>query len=121
MLWDIPFWAALVVSVAIGFLYFRDLGDISQMILKVKRENMIRFIRYEYRFVGSGLAAFALAALVHFAFDVGPGVVFFAKHDTCRHPLWFPLGLGASGPQEPEKQRPVLLHRGGQRVGGAPQ
>jgi long-chain fatty acid transport protein len=70
------FYICLGASLFVGFLYFRDLGDISQMVLKVKRKNMVRFIRNEYRYLSVGLAAFALAAIMHFAFDAGPGVVF---------------------------------------------
>ena len=64
------------MSAGIGFVYFRDLGDVSQMVLKVRRENMVRFIRNEYRFVGTGLAAAALMAVAHLGFDAGSAVVF---------------------------------------------
>ena len=76
MLWDALFWLGLVISAAIGFLYFRDLGDISQMILKVKRENMVRFIRYEYRLIAAGLAAAAIMAFAHLSMGGGPAPVF---------------------------------------------
>ena len=55
----------------IGFIYFRDLGDVSQMVLKVKRENMLRFIRNENRLLLFGLAALALATIAHFGFAAG--------------------------------------------------
>lgn len=42
MLWDVLFWLGLAISTTVGFLYFRDLGDISQMVLKVERANMLR-------------------------------------------------------------------------------
>jgi hypothetical protein len=42
MLWDVLFWLGLVISTTVGFLYFRDLGDVSQMVLKVERANMLR-------------------------------------------------------------------------------
>ncbi|MDJ0858589.1 MAG: DUF3179 domain-containing (seleno)protein [Dinoroseobacter sp.] len=71
MLANLVFLLGLVVSVGIGFVYFRDLGDVSQMLLRVKRKNMIRFIRNEYRFIGMGLAAFALATVAHFGFGGG--------------------------------------------------
>ena len=76
MLWTLLFWLGLVVSATIGFLYFRDLGDISQMVLKVKRENMVRFIRNEYRLIAIGLAAAAVMALSHLALGGGPAWVF---------------------------------------------
>jgi len=44
MLGSILFWLGLSVSLVIGFLYFRDLGDVSQMLIRVKRENMLRFM-----------------------------------------------------------------------------
>ena len=40
---NLLFYAGLVVALGIGGLYFRDLGDVTQMFLKVKRENMARF------------------------------------------------------------------------------
>ena len=40
---DILFYVGLLDSMGISFLYFRDLGDVSQMVLKVKREDTIRF------------------------------------------------------------------------------
>ena len=47
MLGSIIFWLGLTVSLVIGFVYFRDLGDVSQMLIRVKRKDMIRFIRNE--------------------------------------------------------------------------
>ena len=76
MLWNLLFWLGLVVSATIGFLYFRDLGDVSQMVLKVKRENMIRFIRNEYRLIAIGFAAAAVMALSHLALGGGPAWAF---------------------------------------------
>ncbi len=76
MFWDLLFWAGLIVSIAIGFLYFRDLGDISQMVLKVKRENMVRFIRNEYKLIAVGLGAAAVMAIAHLIFGGGPAWVF---------------------------------------------
>ncbi|MEM7026026.1 MAG: DUF3179 domain-containing (seleno)protein [Pseudomonadota bacterium] len=70
------FYGGLLVSATIGFLYFRDLGDVSQVILKVKRANMIRFIRNEYRLIVAGLAAALLMAIGHLALGAGPGWLF---------------------------------------------
>lgn len=71
MLWDVLFWLTLISSLAIGFVYFRDLGDVSQLVLKVKRENMIRFIRNEYRLIAIGLGAAGVMAVVHLALGGG--------------------------------------------------
>ena len=76
MLWDIFFWLGWTVSAVIGFVYFRDLGDVSQMIMKVKRANMMRFIRHEYQLLGVGLGAALIAAIVHIGFEGGPRAFF---------------------------------------------
>ena len=76
MIWSLLFWLGLTVSLGIGLIYFRDLGDVSQMLLKVKRKNMIRFIRNEYRFLVTGLVAALVMATTHLGFEVGPGWLF---------------------------------------------
>lgn len=70
------FWLGFAASIGIGFVYFRDLGDVSQMILKVKRSNMVRFIRHEYQLIGAGLAAAAVMAVAHLGFGAGPAWIF---------------------------------------------
>jgi len=44
---SVLFWLGFTAALVIGFMYFRDLGDVSQMFIKVKRKNMLRFIRNE--------------------------------------------------------------------------
>jgi hypothetical protein len=39
MLANIVFWFGLVVTLVIGFLYFRDLGDVSQMLASHEHRN----------------------------------------------------------------------------------
>jgi hypothetical protein len=90
MLGDILFWPVLVVSLAIGLVYFRDLGDVSQMLLKVKRKNMIRFIRNEYRLLAIGLAALGLATFAHFYLNAGPRGIWLAAILLCALLYGFP-------------------------------
>lgn len=71
MLGNVMFWLGLAVSLVIGFLYFRDLGDVSQMLIRVKRKNMLRFIRNEYRLLAIGLAALVLMTIAHFGLGAG--------------------------------------------------
>ncbi|CAJ1369463.1 unnamed protein product [Effrenium voratum] len=66
------FYGGLAVSLVIGLLYFRDLGDVTQMVLKVKRANMVRFIRNENRLLAAGLAGAAIMTLAHFSVGGGP-------------------------------------------------
>ena len=74
--WQLLFWGSLAVATTIGWLYFRDLGDVSQMILKVKRDNTLRFIRNEYRLLAIGVAAFALSIIAQLAGGVLPDAIF---------------------------------------------
>jgi hypothetical protein len=90
MLGNILFWTGLAVSLAIGLLYFRDLGDVSQMLIKVKRKNMLRFIRNEYRLLAIGLAGLALATVAHFYFNAGPRGVWIAAVLLCAVLYGFP-------------------------------
>lgn len=76
MIGHILFTIGLVIALLIGFSYFRDLGDISQMVMKVKRENTLRFIRNEYRLLAIGGAATALMVVAYFDFDGGVSWLF---------------------------------------------
>jgi len=70
------YWLCLVVSGTIGFIYFRDLGDVSQFLLKVKRKNMLWIIRNEYKFIMPGIAVGLLATVLHFAAGAGGAISF---------------------------------------------
>ncbi|CTQ51788.1 hypothetical protein LP7551_00301 [Roseibium album] len=72
MFGSLLFYLGFAVTLSIGFLYFRDLGDVSQMVLQVKRTNMVRFIRNEYRLIGIGLGAAAIMTVAHFGLGGGP-------------------------------------------------
>ena len=76
MLGNILFFVGLGVAAGVGFAYFRDLGDVSQMFLRVKRKHMVRFIRHEYQLLAVGLSATALMALAYFLLDGGAGWLF---------------------------------------------
>lgn len=78
MLVSTMFWLGLVVSLGIGFIYFRDLGDVSQMLIRVKRKNMLRFIRNEYRLLAIGLAALGLMTIAHFGLSAGSREIWWA-------------------------------------------
>ena len=72
ILGNLLFYPGLAVALVIGLLYFRDLGDVSQMVLRVKRSDMVRFIRNEYRLIGIGLAGVLLMTIAHFGLGGGP-------------------------------------------------
>lgn len=87
---SIVFWAGLIVALAIGFLYFRDLGDVSQMFIRVKRANMIRFIRREHQLIAIGLSGLAVMTLLHFGFDTGPRGIWWTTFLLCLVLYGFP-------------------------------
>ena len=66
----IAYWVCTGISAYIGFIYFRDLGDVTQMLIKVKRSNMFWFIRNEYKVILPGIAAGVLATVIHLAAGV---------------------------------------------------
>lgn len=76
MLAELLFYAAIIVSLAVGLIYFRDLGDIPQLLIKTKRANVDRFIRNEYRFISLGLGAWLIAAICYFGLAAGSAWVF---------------------------------------------
>ena len=76
MLWDIVFWVGFAVSGVLGFHYFRELGDISQMFFRIKRHNLVRVIRHEYKLVTAGCGAAALMAYAHLHQGSGSSWVF---------------------------------------------
>jgi len=67
----ILYWITLSISTIIGFIYFRDLGDATQIFLDVKRKNMLRFIRNEYKLIIPGILSAAIAVALHFVFGTG--------------------------------------------------
>ena len=87
---NIVFWLGFAVSLAIGLVYFRDLGDVSQMLIRVKRKDMIRFIRNEYRLIAIGLGALLLMTIVHFGFDAGSRVFWWTAVLLCLVLYGFP-------------------------------
>jgi hypothetical protein len=76
MLENLIFYLGLIVALGVGLLYFRDLGDVTQMFLSVKRSNMMRFIRYEYQLLAAGFTGMLLMAIAHFGFEAGPDWLF---------------------------------------------
>ncbi|MEH6581182.1 MAG: DUF3179 domain-containing (seleno)protein [Halioglobus sp.] len=72
-MWQIAYWILMVTGTLIALRYFRDLGDITQVFLGVKRKSMIFAIRHEYKLIFSGLACVAAGALIDFQHGVGWG------------------------------------------------
>jgi hypothetical protein len=70
------YWFTLCISAYIGWIYFRDLGDVSQLYFKVKRKNMLWFIRHEYKVILPGIFLGIISSFLHFWAGVGEPISF---------------------------------------------
>ncbi|HDY83978.1 MAG: hypothetical protein DRQ65_01350 [Gammaproteobacteria bacterium] len=75
MMFELTYWVALAAATYASFVYFRDLGDVTQAVLDVSRENMLKAIRNENKLVATGLLGTGLAVVLHYAFGAGFGWV----------------------------------------------
>jgi hypothetical protein len=51
MMWQWIYGLLMLAGTLISLIYFRDLGDITQAFIGVKRKNMIFAIRHEYKLI----------------------------------------------------------------------
>jgi Protein of unknown function (DUF3179) len=72
---ELIYWATLGAATYAAFVYFRDLGDVTQAVLDVSRKNMLSAIRNENKLVAVGLIGTALAVLLHYIYGAGVGWV----------------------------------------------
>ncbi|WP_338550942.1 DUF3179 domain-containing (seleno)protein [Roseovarius phycicola] len=75
MIWEATFWFGLALSLVAGFFYFRELGDISQMFFRIKRNNLVWVIRHEYKIMGAGLAGVLACTLSYWLAGAGTGLI----------------------------------------------
>ncbi len=76
MIWEIAHWSLLITSLGIAFVYFRDLGDVTQAFLKVRRRNMIFAIRHERQMTAVSALCLGAAATLHWGTGAGIGWLF---------------------------------------------
>ena len=72
-IWSIFYWTSAAVATYVSFRYFRDLGDVTQALLTVTRENMVFAIRHEYSLIAISVIGTAVAALLDYRFGAGIG------------------------------------------------
>lgn len=73
MVQELFHWGLLASGLYIGFLYFRDLGDITQAWFGIKRENMIFAIRHENQMIAASALCLTGAALLGWFAGAGVG------------------------------------------------
>ena len=74
-MFELIYWVALAAGTYAAFVYFRDLGDITQALLDVSRKNMLSAIRNENKLVATGLLGTLLAVALHYLYGAGIGWV----------------------------------------------
>jgi hypothetical protein len=74
-MFELIYWVALAAATYAAFVYFRDLGDVTQALLDVSRENMLKAIRNENKLLAIGLIGTAVAVLLHYVYGAGIGWV----------------------------------------------
>ncbi len=98
MIWEIAHWLLLASAAGLASLYFRDLGDVTQIIFDVKRRNVMRAIRHERAMIAASLLTFAGALGIHVWQETGVAllvwIVAFALLVMLGLPwLWLHVGL----------------------------
>jgi hypothetical protein len=68
---ELVHWVALIVATVASFLFFRDLGDITQAFLPVKRKGMIFAIRHEKLMISIGLVGSFVAIVTTEIYGAG--------------------------------------------------
>ena len=71
MMIELIYWVALAVATYAAFIYFRDLGDVTQAIMDVSRKNMLNAIRNENKLVACGLIGTSAAVVLHYFYGAG--------------------------------------------------
>lgn len=75
MIWELLHWTSLAVAGIAAFIYFRDLGDVTQAFMTVHRKNMIFAIRNENRIITLALTCLAVAVTTFLYAQAGYAVV----------------------------------------------
>lgn len=71
LLFESLHWLSLVVATVTAYIYFRDLGDVTQALMDVKRKNMMFAIRHENTLIAVSLLGTLLFAALHYWQGVG--------------------------------------------------
>jgi len=68
-------WFCMAVSFIVGYFYFRDLGDVTQAMMTVKRKNMIFAIRHENSMIAVALIGTAISVALHLGLEIGNSTI----------------------------------------------
>jgi len=85
------FWLALAATTYPAWRIFRDMGDITQIFMKVDRATILDTIRWERRLIAMAVAGIAIMSLQYFAFDAGRALAYWPSMAAFVVMLGFPL------------------------------
>ena len=74
-IYELVMWLCMVVSTVVAYFYFRDLGDVTQAMMTVKRKNMIFAIRHENSMIAVGLIGTAISVALHLGLEIGNSTI----------------------------------------------
>ena len=72
-LWQILYWVLMSIATYASFVYFRDLGDVTQAAMKITRKNLMFAIRHEYQIIAVSLISLGIAVFLDYQIGVGWG------------------------------------------------
>jgi len=74
-IYELVMWFCMAVSFIVGYFYFRDLGDVTQAMMTVKRKNMIFAIRHENSMIAVALIGTAISVALHLGLEIGNSTI----------------------------------------------
>lgn len=69
--WELLHWASLLAATYFSCIYFRDLGDVTQVLLSVERKKMLAAVRNENKMIAMALGGTTIAGMLYFWQGVG--------------------------------------------------
>ena len=104
------YWVLMTAGSLVALRYFRDLGDITQALMTVTRENMVFAIRHEYKLIGVAVACLVAGVLIDLRYDVawGPSTTVFVLLNCLFIGFpWVWLHLGLRNQQSSARYYPI--------------
>lgn len=91
MIIELVHWLALASACAASFIYFRDIGDVTQIVLDVPRQKIVSTIRNEKTIVGLAFSGLGIALGTHYWLEAGYAPVLYSLAAIASVMVVFPL------------------------------
>lgn len=112
--WELLHWGSLLIATYFSYIYFRDLGDVTQALMSVERKNMLYAIRNENKMIAAAFGGTAIASVLHFWQDAGIDWVFstLAIANVAMIAIvwgWLHIGLRGHNDESSHQKPPILF------------